>query len=147
MRDGYMNENAYTAEAGYTFVLNNNGAIYGALGVSRLGLRCVADGSDFWQLELYSRGYFRPLRFGVFALEPNMGVAFGIKSLPKVEANDSGIRFGMSGNAGIEFTSSVISGLYIGSYYHYNLYTKKDDDKNNTRHFFIIMAGYRFGDK
>ena len=144
IRSGSNYFDNYTVEGGYALVLNRGGAVYGALGLSSIGLRCIFADRDYWQLELFGRAYTKPLRFSVFAMEMNYGLGMGIKCIPKVNGNDSGLRFGISPQIGTQFTSSIIPGLYIGAAYQYNLYFRNSDDENNTRHLFIFMAGYRF---
>ena len=143
VRDGYTHELNYIAEGGYTQVLNRGVAVYGAIGVSIAGIRCIFADTDYWQLELFGRGYFKPLRFNIYALEPHLGLGMGVKYLPKTGENDSGLRFGISPQLGVQFTSSAIPGIYIGAAYQYNLFFRNSNDKNNTLHLFIFLAGYR----
>jgi len=147
VRDGYSYEDNYTVEGGYAYVLDRGGAVYGALGITLAGLRCVFADADYWQLEIFGRGHSKPLRMGVFAMDMNLGLGLGIKKIPKADGNDWGIRFGVSPTVGTELTSSVIPGLYIGAAYQYNFYYQKNNDKNNTHHLFLVFAGYRFNEE
>ena len=144
IRDGFIYYDSYAAEAGYAQVLDRGGAFYGALGTTSAGLRGIFADVYYWQVEIFGRGYFSPLRFNAFALETNISMGMGIKYLPKTNEDDSGLRFGISPSAGLQLTSSAIPGFYIGAAYQYNLYFRNADDENNTRHIFIFMAGYRF---
>ena len=139
-----FNDITYYAEGGYVSVIDRGGAFYGALGASNIGIRCVYADKDYWQAELFGRGYLTPLRFSVFALETNLGLGIGIKNTASENKKDTTLYFGISPWAGMELTSSAIPGLYIGAAYQYNFYYRNSNDMNNTRHLFIFYSGYRF---
>jgi len=146
LRSGYWAYDGIFFEGGYGFVLDRDTVFYGAFGSGYGGLRFFYADSSYWQLEIFSQVYLKPLRFGVFALETNYGLGMGIKVLEKINNDDSGLRFGISPQLGIELTSSLIRGLYLGANYQYNLYYRNSADANNTKHLFVFLSGYRFGE-
>ena len=144
IRDGTRNSGGAFIEGGYVHVLDRGPAGYGAFGFEGAGIRGFFAGADYWQVELFSRYCLNPLRFGVFALGANFGLGMGIKKLVKADDDDWGLCLGISPQLGIQLTSSLVPGLYLGAAYQYNLYFQNNADRNNTRHLFIFLTGYRF---
>jgi hypothetical protein len=98
---------------------------------------------DYWQLEYYLSGKL-PLRFSVFSLALSINMGGGVKKVPAVNDSDWGLRWGFSPGLGLELTSSVVPGLYVGAAYQFNLYFKDSADKGKDTHIFVFAGGYRF---
>jgi serine protease Do len=77
----------------------------------------------FLQVEVFSGLYF-PIKLGsTAALTPFVDVGFGFQS--KDYTGDDGIRFpdfGLSFEAGMQFTTAAVPGLYLFTSYQYNMY-------------------------
>jgi hypothetical protein len=93
------------------------------------GVRLYTAGEDFFQLEATS-GIFIPIRIKKIGLTPYGEVGFGfIKagSFTKAAKNPYDVDklnlgFAVSFQGGLQFTTSVVPGLYLQAAYQYNLY-------------------------
>ncbi|GHV84891.1 hypothetical protein AGMMS50230_04990 [Spirochaetia bacterium] len=151
IRDGEKGNYSLFVEGAYTLIPNEDNAIYAALGPlfmeTEIGLRFYYADQDYWQTELFVTYYTPHLRFGVLALGLDFRPGVGFKKLPRVNNSDTGMRLGLSPQLGVQITSSIIPGLYLGAAYQYNWYFHDSADKSTTRHLFLLLGGYRFKER
>jgi len=135
------------------------------------GLRGYFGGEKYTQLEI-GAGPYIPIKIGSsIALTPFANVGFGFmfckNTEPKINTttilgggsvgsnNDLKTIFGISGRAGMIFTTSWVPGLFIEASYQYNFYKSLEDtvssavsgsgnDKNYHPNVFYIGVGYSF---
>jgi serine protease Do len=133
----------FHAGGGYVTILDRGPAYFASLGLGATGIRFYYADENYWQFEEYVEARL-PWRFSVFSLALAVNLGFGFKKVPQINGDDWGIRLGLSPQLGLQFTSSVIPGLYAGAAYQFNWYFKDSADKGSDTHLFIFSAGYRF---
>jgi serine protease Do len=150
IRDGEKENYSFFLEGGYGYILSRSPVYYGALGLGsggfygEAGIRAFFADQEYWQVEIFPTIYSPHLRFGVLSMGLSVRPGVGFKKLPRVTGDDSGLRLGVSLQAGLQITSSVIPGFYISGAYQFNLYFRDSADRGSTRNLFIAAAGYRF---
>jgi serine protease Do len=144
----------FTAAAGFTHILDRGHGFTADLklrfGPTGYGIRIYTTGTSFFQGELTSGLYF-PIRLKYIALTPYGD--FGIGFMHKTYRNDSYLDdgpksgdFGVSFHGGLQFTSSLLPGVFIQGGYQYNLYLANfaDDSTRKDPHVFSVSVGYGF---
>jgi hypothetical protein len=134
----------FHADGGYVYIAGRGPAAFASLGKGEFGLRLYYADESYWQFETYMEAPLAPLRFSVFSLAVTLNVGAGFKKVPAINDDDWGIRVGMSPQLGLQFTTAVIPGLYIGAAYQFNWYFKDSADRGSDTHLLIFSAGYRF---
>jgi serine protease Do len=137
----------FHVDGGYVYIVDRGPALFASLGNGGdegYGLRLYYADERYWQLEMYMETLLAPLRFSVFSLALTFNIGAGFKKVPAINGSDWGIRVGMSPQLGLQFTTALIPGLYIGAAYQFNWYFKDSADSGGDTHLFIFSAGYRF---
>jgi hypothetical protein len=117
---------AYPLEVGPAFGVD----VKFITGVTEGGLRVYTTGEDFLQVETFG-GIAVPIRIKKVGLIPYVDVGLGFMSAPIPKRNGSGfstwmedtpdLTFHLSLQGGLQFTTSVVPGLYLQAAYQYNV--------------------------